>query len=125
MDLNISGQSISNISFELFNSSVNHIEKVIFELEETQFQITANEDLDTIEISISEPSSLGEFINVETLNHPITELLGKKIIWYWLLENNQGYTDGFQLQVNEHLEFQFMVEASFIRISRLISLSDK
>ena len=125
MEIELVGKTITNISLKLFDNSVNNIGGVLFELGESQLLITVNKDDDTIELSTSDLTGTNEFISVAELKHPIAELLNKKIIWHWTLTNNQGYTDGFQLHVNDQLEFQFLVEASFIRTSKLENLTGR
>lgn len=125
MEIIIAGKTITNISLKLFDNSVNNIEGVLFELGDSQILLTANQDDDTIELSMNQPITDSKFIDIAELKHPIAELLNKKIIWHWTLMNNLGYIDGFQLQVNDQLEFQFIVEASFIRTSKLLKLNSR
>ena len=120
MEYEITGKEITGIYFKTFDNNIMYLESVLIKCGEESFLLSAQQDDDTIKLTQVKPDfGKKEYQNIIKLQHPLKDVIGNTVVWSWLLKNNQGYIDGFQIAIRGIGEFQFMVEASFIRISKL------
>ncbi|WP_210486701.1 DUF6334 family protein [Rufibacter aurantiacus] len=126
---NVVGESIESISIKVWDKQKNGfdwIEQVIIKTATESLILTVNPDLDELTVStdsIKKSESENEIsINALRESSTLADLLGKKLVWTWILTNNQGYQDGFQLQVTNGKEetiIQFIAISSKIEILKL------
>lgn len=62
--------------------------------------ISVCDEDDTIVIGDSFPENFDLDLSLKKVLHPEPWInaYGKPLIWYWYMENNQGYQDGFQFE---------------------------
>jgi len=127
----ILGQEIKGIQLLTWNDSQNPtaIELISFDFSDRKLILQLDSDNDTIKPKILKDFTIvasekeHKIIDSSMINeYGLADLIGKKIIWIWTLTNNQGYQDGMQIELNDHVSIQFMVEASFIWIKKLIDI---
>ena len=127
----ILGQEIKGIQLLTWNDSQNPtaIELISFDFSDRKLILQLDSDNDTIKPEIVKDFTIvasekeHKIIDSSMINeYGLADLIGKKIIWIWTLTNNQGYQDGMQIELNDHVSIQFMVEASFIWIKKLIDI---
>ena len=105
------------------------IEKILIDFGDNKLILELDIDYDTIKFKIIDDYSL-DIIKKEhkiidsskNKEFGLSNLVGKKIIWLWNLTNNQGYHDSIQIELDDHNSYQFMVECSFFRISKLLEI---
>ena len=76
---------------------------------------------DSIELSHKPPNELDIFKKNVSKEWPWINALGKGILWYWVMTNNQGYQDAFQIDFSNSAEddnyrIQFLAIGSGIKI---------
>ncbi len=85
---------------------------LLFSFEGMAFYSTVSSDTDEIAIQEFVPSSHKETKYPNRLN----ACIGKKLIWAWTLENQQGYSNGLRLEFEDSLVFDFIAVASDLKI---------
>ena len=127
----IIGQKIHNIKLLtcIENSNFTRVEKIYLDFELYKLILEIDVDFDEIKTKIVKDF---EFTTINKRNRIIEsneiddfglhELINKKLIWLWTMTNDQGYQDGMQLEVEEHISIQFMVESSNIWIKKLTEI---
>ena len=127
----ISGHKIQEIKLLTWCNYLKpiEIEKILIDFGINKLIIELDGDYDTIKPKIVNDFSL----NIKEKEHAIidssmikdyglNDLIGKKIIWLWTMTNNQGYHDSLQIELDDHNSYQFMVECSFFKISKLMEI---
>ena len=124
----IAGERIKAISLEVWNNDDPEWVTAVH-IQTTKEKFVIEVDLDELKIesgSEIEPSNNPETSIISVANtHPLSTLIDKQIIWAWRLINNQGYQDGFQMEVENKTDpivIQFLALASQIKIFQTQSL---
>ncbi len=115
----IDGARLHNICLSTWfnDSGFPEVTMVVFDFETDKLILRIDADTDQIITGIVKemPASNPEYEMVEIISleeHFLQEAIGKKILWLWEFENNQGYHDGIQIEFEKRFTIQFMVEAS-------------
>lgn len=108
-------KSIRQVSIE------GSLEKLIFDFGSVFLTVKANEDDDTVGLSVLPPDQLTiEGHDVADVQ-PWRDFIGRSFGWGWLIMNQQGYIDGVLLGF-DGIDPQLLlnVVASSIKVSRIV-----
>lgn len=131
---NIMGQKLERIDFLIaqLSSTTTEVEKILFRFESHNLLLEIDYDYDQImpriiqDYNLERVEETHQIITASEQNFPqYADILDTKLIWLWEMTNNRGYLDGIQLEFENHITFQFLVEASYFRNSRLELLTHK
>ena len=95
-------------------------DQVVFTFEHGVITVEAQGDDDTVEVR--QGLGTAAYRYVLTDEEPLGRFVGRGVQWIWLLRNQQGYQDGFQIEFKsegEYLALQMICEASMLRIAVL------
>lgn len=98
-------------------------DQYVFQFEETTIRIEAEPSDDTIRVG-SGDSVLSNPVELTQID-PWRRLVGCSVFWTWELRNNNGYLDGFQIELGrpgESWAVQFMCEASMLHARSIAPL---
>jgi hypothetical protein len=99
--------------------------KFIFSNKNKEFSIyiKVNCDYDTIEINnkLFNNSICYRLFTPKTL---WSDVIGKKIIWVWQIKNQQGYTDGIQIEFQGRTIIQIIAIASCLYTKNVIEVQE-
>jgi hypothetical protein len=91
--------------------------------------ITATAEGETDSLTVGENS--GTWLDVADLSGrpPWSDAIGCGILWLWLLENQNGYVDGVQIEfadgAGKNVTVQLMCWASALSASRIVEFTDR
>jgi hypothetical protein len=98
-----------------------HFDEVQFVCQRGIFTVAADGEFDSVNLMMSEGSK--PFKREISQVAPWKQVIGKPILWAWLLTNQQGFMDGFQFEVTTsdgYVAVQLMCEASSLSV-RLVT----
>jgi hypothetical protein len=99
--------------------------KLVFSNKNKEFPIYIKVicDDDTIEINheLAKNDICYRLFNPQISWNNIT---GKGLIWIWIMQNQQGYTDGIQLEFQEQKIIQVMAMGSCLYIRKIIEIQE-
>jgi len=125
---NILGKRVCDIKFlaNEFQQNNIEIEKILVNFENYKLLLEIDQEFDQIIPKIIKDYSLSKtepdhrlFDATDVLFKEYKKLLNKKLIWLWEMTNNQGYFDGIQMEFENNITYQFLIEASYFRNSKL------
>jgi len=108
-------------------ASVTRFEEYTFTFEHGSVTVTADGETDSL--TVGETS--GTWLDVADLSGrpPWAEAIGCGILWLWLIENQNGYVDGVQIEfadgTGKHVTVQLMCLASALSASRIVAFRDR
>lgn len=90
---------------------------LVFHFSNTTCFVSIEEDTD--EIKISESHKIEDLVLVS--NNPIwMNYINRELVWVWILENNQGYSDGIRFEFkNVNVSAELFAIASRIKLYRI------
>lgn len=93
-------------------------DQVVLSFEQGVVTIVAQGDDDTVEVRQGLGTAVHRYVLTDT--EPLSRFVGHGAQWVWLLRNQQGYQDGFQIEFKsegDYLAVQLICEASMLRIA--------
>lgn len=128
------GQKLQGITLLItqLGTTLTEVDKMLFQFDSHSLLLEIDYDFDKIVTRIVQGYTLEkreeehEIVSVSELNFSeYEEILNTKLIWLWEMTNNQGHVDGIQMEFENQITFQFLVEASYFRNSRLTKINHK
>ena len=114
----VSSEAGALVFVEPVYSAFENPDAVHLNFERASYTVGQNPDDDTITLLRRKLPSIHPASEVE----PFSRAIGKRVLWAWILTNQQGYTDGLQFEFwksaeEEQVVVQFIAEASqlFVR----------
>jgi len=105
MTIDLTGNNLKDIFLVKDSSTEGHsfAEQAILQLENKYLVVNVNPDTDEIETTVQDhnpidTSNPNVFVVSRNSKNWLFDTLGLKLIWYWTMTNNQGYSDGIQFQ---------------------------
>jgi hypothetical protein len=95
-------------------------DQVALTFERGVMTVIAQGDDDTVELR--QGLGTAAYTYELTGGEPLSGFVGRGVQWVWLLRNQQGYQDGFQIEFkgeDDRLALQMICEASMLRIALL------
>lgn len=122
--------SLSEVVHVMTVSAPGWLVAVQFRFDEGYLSVEANPADDTIEVSLDplNSPSLRHWATDSTAhsaNEYYSDVLGMTSTWRWVLRNQRGYQDAFQLELGpaaSTVTFQYLVSASRILPRRVINM---
>ncbi len=100
------------------------LERLTFDFGSVSLTATANEDDDTVNISLLSADQLTKDEQDVSNVEPWKEFIGRSFGWGWLIVNQQGYVDGVLLGF-DGIDPQLLINviASSIKVGRIARIS--
>jgi hypothetical protein len=95
-------------------------DQVVLTFEHGVVTVAAQGDYDTVDVRRGLGTAAHTYVLTDT--EPLSRFVGHGAQWVWLLRNQQGYQDGFQIEFKSEtdcLALQMICEVSLLRISVL------
>ena len=95
-------------------------DEVVLTFERGVATVVAKGDDDTVEVRPGLGAAAHRYVLTD--GEPLSRFVGHGALWVWLLCNQQGYQDGFQIEFKnegERMALQMICEASMLRIAIL------
>ncbi|HEV3439361.1 MAG TPA: DUF6334 family protein [Gemmata sp.] len=122
------GGRLVGVDLALFDGDEQFVTAVCLKFESLIAVFKALSEYDTLELTIG-PFEVDEEEKIvsASASHPWVNVIGGKVFWGWQLTDQQGYSDGVQLEFTEPGTLQrrgivqMVVAASMIEISVVVS----